>query len=106
METIDCKGCDHCCKWIGFGINLQGLTTEGIKEKLAYFQVHGCEIVKQTKTQYVIMVYSPCQQLLKDGDVGCRIHPIRPEICRQYDCRNDPWLPKGGNYKQRGIYNG
>lgn len=105
MGQPDCTDCEHCCEWIGFGINLHGFNKDGIKRKLAYFQTHGCKVIKQTEFQYVIMVHSPCDQL-KDNGVGCRIHPIRPDICRQYDCRKDPWLPEGGNYKERGDKNG
>lgn len=97
MEPLNCTGCDHCCRYLTFGINLNGLNKEQIKEKLAYFQTHGCDIVKIGESEWAIVVHSPCKQLMENR-VGCRIHAIRPEICKQYDCRKDKFLPKGGRY--------
>lgn len=99
MEPLDCTGCDWCCRFMTFVIGTKGLTKDQAKKKMAYFQTHGCHIeqVLGDTNCFAVVVPTPCAQLKEDG-VGCRIHSIRPDICRNYDCRKDSYLPEGGKY--------
>jgi Fe-S-cluster containining protein len=95
-EKLDCSGCNgHCCKFLIFGVNLDNHSPEEISNKLLYFKEHGCQVKHHACLQWIVTVPSQCQHLTP---FGCAIYNDRPEICRKYDCRNEPLLPRGGKY--------
>lgn len=96
MDPLDCRGCTQCCRFISFGVDMSNLDQSDLAQKLDYHTKRGCKIVNVESRKFVIIVPSKCTYLTADG---CSIwDTIKPAICRRYDCRNDPYLPKGGNY--------
>lgn len=101
MKSLDCTGCDWCCRFMTFVIGTEGMTNKQVLKKKAYFETHGCYIeqVLGNTNCFAVVVPSPCKQLMDKEAYGCRIHSIRPDVCKNYDCRKDSYLPPGGNYK-------
>jgi len=89
---LNCSGCSECCKWITFEASIPPPV---YKRKIEYFNRRGC-VVRMMENRFFVTVPSVCPQLLGSS---CKIYDKRPEACRDYDCRRDPFLP-GGNYKK------
>lgn len=96
VPKLDCSGCTECCKWMTFIL----LPPEDVFQKYYDFYIHrGCKLqafpTAQGK-QLAVTVPSTCQYLTSDG---CSLEKSsKPELCREYDCRTDPFL-NGGKYK-------
>jgi Fe-S-cluster containining protein len=68
--------------------------------KIDYFKKRGCVLKDAAGIEMtmVVMVPQVCENL-EDGK--CKIYHTRPAICREYDCRRDPYLPSGSKYEEK-----
>lgn len=105
-ELLDCTGCDHCCDYITFTINARSMPDSRLQALMKYYEARGCTLLKDVNNVH-ITVKAPCPQKTDDGEFdnmpkGCKVHGSKdkPEFCRAYDCRHDPFLPVGGNYNK------
>lgn len=64
------------------------------KKYMEFYKARGCKI-QMLSGSVAITVPSPCPHLTI---TGCSVYENRPELCKDYNCRNDPFL-KGGKYK-------
>lgn len=101
--NIDCSRhdgslCIECCKWMTFIIK----KSEELEKQLEFYIERGCKIqhIKESDS-IAITIPSVCPHLTV---MGCRIYSTRPESCRNYDCRQDPFL-KDGKYFLNAIVN-
>ena len=91
MDKLDCSGCTECCNWMTFMLNPPA---DLYKKYSEFYQKRGCKITTQPGIM-AVTVPSPCPNLVPNG---CRIQNIgKPQMCKEYDCRTDPFL-KGGKY--------
>lgn len=97
MDKTDseiCIECQECCNWITF---ILPSLSDDQKE---FYEKRGCMIVDHGEDSYGVVVPSTCQYL--GLGIGCAIYSERPELCRIYDGRVDPFminhcqLPIGG----------
>lgn len=84
-EQRVCIECQECCRYLTFivGEDVINLYSE-------IYTVRGCKIrrVKGEKT-YSLRVPSVCPHLTPDG---CNIYETRPQHCKEYDGRFDPFM--------------
>lgn len=87
-----CINCNECCRWMSFTLNPPNAVAEG--ELAHYYTLHGCKIVRVVGQQrmFVVMVPCICRQLGDDG--RCAVYEERPDLCRNYDGRQDPLMRK------------
>lgn len=79
-----CISCNECCKWITF------IIPKMIAKKYEdYYKARGCQIIYQG-WEVAILVPSKCPHLDRDGT--CKIYKSRPQACKDYDGRKDPYL--------------
>lgn len=64
-----------------------------MSRKMEFYKARGCQ-VQPTSNGLIVSVPSVCP-MLRMG--VCTIHKNKPQACKEYDCRQDPWL-KGGKY--------
>jgi Fe-S-cluster containining protein len=79
-----------------FGVDCTGFDSSMRRRKVEYFSARGCALRWVSKNQLAVTVYSPCPRIIPGR--RCGAYENRPEACRDYDCRNDEYLPKGGKY--------
>lgn len=97
-ETLDCTDCTHCCDYMTFGVACGNMSSSERRRKVEYFKARGCHLQWVTRNKLVVTVYSPCPYATEES--LCRVYSRRPEACRDYDCRDDEYLPPGGNYNK------
>ncbi len=95
LEPLNCEGCSECCNHMTFMINVDNSQT--LAQYLDFYKARGCELKILNGFGVAVTVNSPCPHL---SDVGCSIYPERPNLCKAYDCRTDPFL-HGGKYAQK-----
>jgi len=79
-----CMSCLECCKWIIF-------TVPYSVNAFQYYMARGCRVMDVGRSRYIqVLVPSICPQL--NEIFGCAIYENRPEACRLYDGRKDPFL--------------
>ena len=87
--------CTECCKWMTFILEVSNDQLEGT---LDFYVTRGCktQVVGKSKEFSTIAFTVPttCPERTVDG---CRINHRKPNVCRNYDCRQDRFL-KGGKY--------
>jgi len=78
-----CLQCNECCKTIAMPAFLLGdpMTTDWLKFR-------GCEFF-QTNFGMFVLIPSICPYLT---DKGCAVYERRPEVCRNYDGRQIPFM--------------
>jgi Fe-S-cluster containining protein len=95
MEGYTCRRCGHCCRDLcfedgGTAADWEGFAALGRRDILAWIdpirrdgRVVACRLWIDPATGRPAAV---CPWLVEEarGHFACRIHPIRPEICRQY----------------------
>jgi Fe-S-cluster containining protein len=64
-------------------------TAHYAEQLIDYYEAHGC-VVHRSGYGLVVMVPLACKWLQPDG--LCEHYDNRPELCRQYDGRADPYL--------------
>lgn len=80
-----CIRCQECCRWMTF--ILDNVTVETLRP---IYEARGCRFEPiEGHNATALMVPSTCQQLTKDG---CAIYEDRPQYCRDYDGRDDPFM--------------
>jgi len=85
-----CMSCLECCKWMIFTVPYSVNTLKAFYAN-QYYLARGCRVVDVGHSRYVqVLVPSICPQL--NEDFGCMIYENRPEACRLYDGRKDPFL--------------
>lgn len=73
MKIWACKKCGHCCRAV--------ILKPGFTDKTSEF------INAWGSKQNLVMNFpEPCKHLQKDNT--CGIWETRPEICREYECKN------------------
>ena len=77
-----CLQCMECCK-----VFYVTTTWERYEEK-EFYELRGCE-VRPYKGYYIVIVPLPCPHLTPQG---CDIYNKRPQVCRDYDGRKDPFM--------------
>lgn len=90
MEPLDCTGCTECCNWLTFIVQPEPKT---FKLNTEFWEKRGCKLT-MLQAALAVTIPSKCPHLTADG---CGCYEERPLLCRQYDCRRDPFL-KGGKY--------
>lgn len=78
FEKVDCGSCTRCCEYVWLPIGIQ--ISDDYKKYLEY---HDIKVVK-ANGQYQALIKNTCNKLSKDG---CTIHKDRPEVCKQYICK-------------------
>jgi len=58
------------------------------KDQKRFYELRGCK-VKNFKGSQVVVVPLPCPHLTLKG---CDIYDTRPQVCREYDGREDPLM--------------
>jgi len=87
-KSAICVSCQECCKWMTFTLN----AVYQFKEIKEYYEAHGCRVIVNKKIgqgRVSIMVPHVCPNLTEKG---CAIYQRRPQFCRDYDGRDDPFL--------------
>ena len=85
--------CTECCKWLTFIITP---SPQNFKEYMDFYKQRGAKI-EQLAASVAITVPATCPHL---SITGCMIHEKKPKLCKEYDCRQDPFL-KGGKYYEQ-----
>lgn len=105
-ELLNCTDCDHCCNYMTFTLQHRAMTDDMKEQLLEFYNARGAHITQDVYAFYVT-IHSPCphKTILRMGydfRPGCDLHSTnkKPKACRVYDCRDDPFLPPGGNYKK------
>jgi len=81
-----CVKCQECCKWVTFTLS----PSDGYRNKMRdYYSHRGFDVVSSVDRFMPVMIPSPCPHLTKDG---CNVYENRPDYCKEYDGREDPFL--------------
>ena len=84
-ENKICIKCQECCRWLNFIVDPSVIEAFG-----EVYRVRGCVITMlEGANAASILVPSVCPHL---GVLGCRIYKQRPNYCRTYDARHDPFM--------------
>lgn len=79
-----CVECQECCKWLNFI-----LAEETGKRYKEIYLARGCIITPIGGGSVSLMVPTICPHLTPQG---CDIYATRPDHCREYDGRLDPFM--------------
>jgi Fe-S-cluster containining protein len=80
-----CLSCMACCKVFVIPIRLED-TPERCRE---VYEARGYEFKYLEPDKALLVSHSPCPHLTEGG---CDIYDTRPQACRDYDGRHDPWM--------------
>jgi hypothetical protein len=101
---IDCRMedgllCLECCKWMTFIVDFSEMNEVQRQKQVGFYITRGCKITKLPKGKIAITVPSVCPQLTI---LGCSIQASqrKPAVCKEYDCRLDPFLKDGKYFNQ------
>ena len=79
-----CVECQECCKWTTFIV-----AKDDAKKLKEHYKARGFRVKPFDKSQVGIMVPTICPKLKPEG---CSIYWRRPEFCKIYDGRQDPFM--------------
>lgn len=88
--SIGQRLCTECCYHLTFILQLDPST---FKKHIEFYEARGAHFT-QLAASVAITVPSPCPHASMNG---CGLEDKKPQLCYEYDCRQDPFL-KGGKY--------
>ena len=85
-----CIKCGLCCNYATFNLPISYCSEEG-RLHTEYYKARGFDIFYNSSENYIaIRIYSPCPNLVLEQ--GCKVYEYRPELCRLYDGKKDPFI--------------
>jgi len=90
-ENEICLACGRCCHYMTFVLHP---APKDFKEYVEFYEARGC-MITMLATGIAVTVKSLCPHLKWINlDHVCDIYEKRPELCRKYDGRLDPFFRK------------
>lgn len=79
-----CLSCMECCKYITFTVHSRNVDSD-----VKMYRLKGCIVTAVYGSDIFLVVPAKCKNLTKKG---CSIYESRPQECRIYDGRDDPFF--------------
>lgn len=93
-EQLLCLECQKCCKVIVFPTNYKDEP-----DVRHFYETRGMKVRWDDRWGLLIMVDHQCPHLTERG---CNIYSKRPDVCRRYDGRKDPFMADECAWKELG----